>query len=289
MHLKGGVLEHTALEEAMHHDYTSAETRRNELIRTDLRRTFPSLGLFGDGEPLHDMLHEVLHIYCALADSLPYQQGMSHLAAILLLHLQEPQQACSGKSYKALRASRNDLLLILVLGLYAAAMSSLLTGYPILRAFAALHVQPAIAFFDATLAQLLPVLDARLKQLMVSSDMFLTPWILTMFSRSLPMSTACRIWDRVLVDGEAELFRAALAIMQLLQPVILRAGFEEVVQLLTHLPMNPVVTSDCAHNSATTSPRHDQLAEAELLSAMTRIHLPKDLLDKLFAQSILRT
>ena len=216
---------------------------------------------------------------------------MSHLAAVLLLHLAEPHLACT-------------------------ALASLLGGYPILRACASLHIGPAMAFFDATLASQLPSVSARLRHLDITSDLYLTPWILTLFSRSLPLSTACRIWDRVLADGEAELFRAALAILQLLQPVLLLAGFEEAVQLLTNLPMLPPevdglepLDSDGADGgaqpaaAATTAaasaadaaaalpppdgPRHDQLAEAELLSTMSRMQLPEAEFEKLLVRCII--
>ena len=244
---------------------------------------------------MRGQLSEVLHIYCALPGSLPYRQGMSHLAAVLLLHLQEPALTC-------------------------ASLSSLLGGYPILRACASLHLRPAVEFFDATLARLLPALAARLSRLEISSHLYLMPWILTLFSRSLPLSTACRIWDRVLADGEAELFRAALAILQLLQPVLLLAGFEEAVQLLTNLPMLPADETDALETapmggaSDTSAPsralvsldegvvaaaaatittmatggaaRHDQMVEAELLATMTRVQLPQAEFEKLLVRCI---
>ena len=182
------------------------------LIRTDLARTFPSLGLFVDGGSMQSTLEEVLWAYCSLPEALPYCQGMSHLAAVILLHIPEPYLAC-------------------------ACLSSLLEGYPVLRACVSLDVRPAIAFFDRALSQQLPALTARLSLLDIPSDLYLVPWLLTMFSRALPLSTACRIWDRVLADGEAELFRAAIALMALLQPLLLVAGFDEAVQVLQHVPM----------------------------------------------------
>jgi hypothetical protein len=95
----------------------SDSMRSERLIETDLSRTFPKVLLFAEGGPLRALLSEVLHIYCALPGSLPYRQGMSHLAAVLLLHLQEPALTC-------------------------ASLSSLLGGYPILRACASLHLRP---------------------------------------------------------------------------------------------------------------------------------------------------
>ena len=87
----------------------SATAAAAAVIATDLRRTFPSFGAFGDGGMMHSMLREVLWTYGAMADALDYRQGMSHLAAVLLLHVHHPPLAC-------------------------ACLSALLAGYPILRA-----------------------------------------------------------------------------------------------------------------------------------------------------------
>ena len=190
----------------------AAEPRDTGLIEIDLGRTFPSLGLFGEGGVLQPQLREVLHVYCTLPDSLPYRQGMSHLAAVLLLHLRSPHRTC-------------------------VSLCALISGYPILRACVSHHVGPAVAFFEATLAQQLPAVATHLGELGVPTNLYLLPWLLTMFSRALPLSLACRIWDRVLLDGEAELFRAALALLKQLQPRLLAADFEQAVHLLHHLPL----------------------------------------------------
>ena len=95
----------------------AAEREWVRLIDTDLSRTFASLALFSEGEPMHAMLREVLWTYCSMADGLPYRQGMSHLAAVLLLHVHEPPLAC-------------------------ACLSALLSGYPILRACGACSPAP---------------------------------------------------------------------------------------------------------------------------------------------------
>ena len=100
--------------------------------------------------------------------------------------------------------------------------------------------------------------------------MYAVPWLLTMFARSLPLSTACRIWDRVLSEGERALFCAALALMQLLQPVLLVAGFEESLQLLQNLPQEGSL-----------------LREADLLAGMSRVQLPTAQYERLLLGCIL--
>ena len=62
-------------------------------------------------------------------------------------------------------------------------------------------------------------LSHRCHSLDITADMYLMPWLLTMFSKSLPLSTACRIWDRVLGEGERALFSAAIAVLALPLPL----------------------------------------------------------------------
>jgi len=220
------------------------EVRLAALITQDLERTFPTLGLFAAGTAMREQLRELLWVFCALPNGLRYQQGMTHLGAALLLHLQEARLAC-------------------------AALNALLVGYPVLRACVSMHVAPAVEFFDGALAAQQPALASHLRSLDITSDMYVMPWLLTMFSRSLPLSTACRIWDCVLSEGERALFCAALAVMQLLQPVLLVAGFEECLQLLQNLPQEGTL-----------------LRESDLLAAMARVQLPNAQYDQLLLTCI---
>ena len=68
---------------------------------------------------MRSQLNEVLFVFCTMTDGIPYQQGMSHLAATLLLHLHEPRVAC-------------------------AALSALLHGYPVLRACVSMNFAPSV-------------------------------------------------------------------------------------------------------------------------------------------------
>jgi len=162
----------------------------------------------------------------------------------------------------------------------------------------ALNIMPSVEFFDAVLAQQMPALSARLQFLDITSDLFLTPWILALFSRSLPLSTTCRIWDRLLSEGEAAIFRAALALMLRLQPILLVVGFEEAIHLLQNLPIQGPDEADASARASdaarasdgrppTRPPPTHLLAEAELLATMSRVQLPEELYEALLLRSIL--
>uniref|UniRef100_A0A8C4WSY8 TBC1 domain family, member 12b n=1 Tax=Eptatretus burgeri TaxID=7764 RepID=A0A8C4WSY8_EPTBU len=58
-----------------------------ELITLDISRTFPSLCIFQKGGPYHSTLQNVLGAYTCYRPDIGYVQGMSFLAAVLLLNL----------------------------------------------------------------------------------------------------------------------------------------------------------------------------------------------------------
>jgi len=48
------------------------------------------------------------------------------------------------------------------------------------------------------------------------SDMYLLSWLLTLFSKNIPLEVAARIWDGHLIFGEAYLVCACLGVLKYL-------------------------------------------------------------------------
>ncbi len=44
----------------------------------------------------------------------------------------------------------------------------------------------------------------------LTPDLYLVDWVYTLFSKSMNLDLACRIWDLIVRDGEIFIFRAAL-------------------------------------------------------------------------------
>ncbi|ELW62232.1 TBC1 domain family member 14 [Tupaia chinensis] len=63
-----------------------------------------------------------------------------------------------------------------------------------------------------------------------------TIWIFTLYSKSLPLDLACRIWDVFCRDGEEFLFRTALGILKLFEDILTKMDFIHIAQFLTRLP-----------------------------------------------------
>ena len=182
------------------------------LIASDIPRTFPLLKIFHEDGPLHEPLVEVLQSYVAYRPDIGYVQGMSYLASMFLLNMDAP-------------ASFAGLANLLHQDIYYSffRMEIKSMSYHLLA-------------FQALFSEQLPALYKRFKQLDISPDMYMYEWLLTVFSRSLPLDVAHRIWDNFLYLGPSFLFRTALGLLRLFQPDLLKNPFEDCLMLLNHPP-----------------------------------------------------
>ena len=108
--------------------------------------------------------------------------------------------------------------------------------------------------FDNLFRASIPSLHRHFRSIGFKQDMYLTNWFMTVFTKSVPLNVASRLWDCYLCDGEAVVFKAALAILQLASPDLLTADLEEATRVLN-----------------TTASR---IEEAQLLDVMSRVPLP---------------
>ncbi|KAM8924151.1 TBC1 domain family member 12-like [Pelodytes ibericus] len=183
-----------------------------ELIKLDISRTFPSLYIFQKGGPYHDLLHSVLGAYTCYRPDVGYVQGMSFIAAVLILNLEEAD---------AFIAFANLLNKPCQLAFFRVDHSMML------KYFAAFEV-----FFEENL----PKLFLHFNAYGLTPDLYLIDWIFTLYSKSLPLDLACRVWDVFCRDGEEFLFRTALGILRLYEDILLQMDFIHIAQFLTKLP-----------------------------------------------------
>ncbi|XP_006893688.1 PREDICTED: TBC1 domain family member 14 [Elephantulus edwardii] len=183
-----------------------------ELIKLDISRTFPSLCIFQQGGPYHDMLHSILGAYTCYRPDVGYVQGMSFIAAVLTLNLDTAD---------AFIAFSNLLNKPCQMAFFRVDHGLMLTY------FAAFEV-----FFEENL----PKLFAHFKKNHLTPDIYLIDWIFTLYSKSLPLDLACRVWDVFCRDGEEFLFRTALGVLRLFEDVLARMDFIHMAQFLTRLP-----------------------------------------------------
>ncbi|XP_037116175.1 TBC1 domain family member 14-like [Syngnathus acus] len=183
-----------------------------ELIKLDISRTFPQLCIFQQGGPYHDVLHSILGAYTCYRPDVGYVQGMSFIAAVLILNLDTAD---------AFIAFANLLNKPCQMAFFRVDHSLMLTY------FAAFEV-----FFEENL----PKLFAHFKKNNLTPDIYLIDWIFTLYSKSLPLDLASRVWDVFCRDGDEFLFRTALGLLRLFQDVLTNMDFIHMAQFLTRLP-----------------------------------------------------
>ena len=175
------------------------ETAR--LIGVDLPRTFPALAFYQEGGPNHAELHRVLDAYVCYRPDIGYVQGMSYLAAILLLYLDD---------FEAFTCLAN------------------LLNRPVHMSFYKMEgeLQQCISLFETLFKRSLPELFHHFEDIGLTTDMYLLDWFLTIFSKSLPLDTATRLWDVYIFEGQSFFFRASIGILKYVQKTILTNEFE---------------------------------------------------------------
>ncbi|XP_046905095.1 TBC1 domain family member 14 isoform X2 [Hypomesus transpacificus] len=183
-----------------------------ELIKLDISRTFPHLCIFQQGGPYHDVLHSILGAYTCYRPDVGYVQGMSFIAAVLILNMDTAD---------AFIAFANLLNKPCQMAFFRVDHSLMLTY------FAAFEV-----FFEENL----PKLFAHFKKNNLTPDIYLIDWIFTLYSKSFPLDLACRVWDVFCRDGDEFLFRTALGVLRLYEDVLTGMDFIHVAQFLTRLP-----------------------------------------------------
>lgn len=180
-------------------------------IGKDLPRTFPSHSYFDDAG--QQQLKRILGAYAVACPQVGYVQGVNFIAGFILATLQQEED-----SFWIFVRLMNHMG---VAGLFV-------ERTPGVRLFKAL--------FAALLTEHLPDLDEHLEVHEVAHDLFVTKWILSMFSYSIPFEAAVAIWGIVFTDGIESLIVAALGLLKLLRTRLLASkSGEEMKQVLNDL------------------------------------------------------
>lgn len=206
-------------------DESNLNTEESSLLESlkqlelDLDRTLPRLmsgekRVFGCEGPKGVELGNILEIFSAFRPDIGYCQGMSFLAAMVALHIEN--------EVDQFRAFMHVVNLPFFYAAYTFDMT-VLRGY--------------FAIFDVVFEEFLPILRSHFVQLEVDCSIFLTEWWFTCFVRSLPLRIACRFWDGLMIHGESMLFWASIALLHYYEAELLKCEtFDEVLMLLTTKP-----------------------------------------------------
>ena len=114
--------------------------------------------------------------------------------------------------------------------------------------------------------EILPELFAHFQRISLDIGIFLLDWILTAYSKPLPLDISSRIWDCYLLYGDFYLFKVALGILKMMEKRLINQAFDSVAFDLTHLPS---IDEDVLFDSISSIPlgeKRFQIASAKFLS-----------------------
>ncbi|XP_064292034.1 rab GTPase-activating protein 1-like isoform X2 [Plodia interpunctella] len=177
------------------------------VIQRDIARTFPAHDFFREAGGLgQDSLLRLARAYAVYDIEVGYCQGLSFLAATLLLHMPEEQAFC-----------------LLVRLMYGYGLRELYKD-----GFEALYMR--LHQLDRLMEEQLPDLRAHFQALGVEPHMFASQWFLTVFTARFPLPLVYHILDVFLLQGVDTLFQVALALLSRSRKDLLTHDFEGVLK-----------------------------------------------------------
>ena len=185
-----------------------------DAIDKDITRTFRGHELFatryGDGQK---MLYNILRAYSIYDPELGYCQGMSEIAAVLVMMMAEEEafwvlvQLLADPKY-AMRE------------LFLPGMHAIQTHF---------HVHARLV------EQHLPKLHDHFAAIGMQPVFYATKWFMSFFSGVLPFEYMVRVWDVIMFDGTEILYTVALRTLELMQKALLAMPFQDATQHLASL------------------------------------------------------
>ncbi|XP_072574146.1 USP6 N-terminal-like protein [Paramormyrops kingsleyae] len=192
-------------EQARHY---STEIKQIDL---DINRTFRNHIMFKDRfGVMQQALFWVLAAYSVYNPEVTYCQGMSQIAAILLMYMNEED------AFWALAQLLNNQK--------HAMHGFFIPGFPKLHRFQAHH--------DQIFSKLIPKLKKHLDKEQMSSGIYTTKWFLQCFIDRTPFTLTLRLWDIYILEGEKVLTAMAYTILKLYKKVLLKMSLEELREFL---------------------------------------------------------
>ncbi|XP_065491164.1 USP6 N-terminal-like protein isoform X2 [Caloenas nicobarica] len=180
-------------------------------IDLDVNRTFRNHIMFRDRYGVKQQaLFHVLSAYSVYNTEVSYCQGMSQIAAILLMYLNEED------AFWALAQ--------LLTNQRHAMHGFFIPGFPKLQRFQAHHEQ--------ILSKLFPKLKKHMDKEQMTTGIYTTKWFLQCFIDRTPFTLTLRLWDIYILEGERVLTAMAYTILKLHKKRLLKMALEDLREFL---------------------------------------------------------
>ncbi|XP_054472030.1 USP6 N-terminal-like protein [Anoplopoma fimbria] len=180
-------------------------------IDLDINRTFRNHIMFMDrfGVKQQALFH-VLSAYSVYNTEVSYCQGMSQIAALLLMYMNEED------AFWAL----SQLLTNHKHGMHG----FFVPGFPKLQRFQAHH--------DQIISKLIPKLKKHLDREQMSAGIYCTKWFLQCFIDRTPFTLTLRLWDIFILEGERLLTAMSYTILKIHKKRMLKMCLEDLREFL---------------------------------------------------------
>lgn len=177
------------------------------VIQRDINRTFPAHEFFKEGSGGgQDSLFRISKAYAVHDKEVGYCQGLSFLAATLLLHMPEEQAFC-----------------VLLKVMYDYGLRELYKdGFECLRL--------RLYQLNRLMEEQLPQLYQHFQDKGVESHMFASQWFLTLYTARFPLYFVFHIIDVFLLQGTDTIFQVALALLMMCKKDLLQLDFESILK-----------------------------------------------------------
>ncbi|CAN9507298.1 unnamed protein product [Ophioblennius macclurei] len=192
-------------------------------IDLDVNRTFRDHVMFTHrfGVKQQSLFH-VLSAYSVYNTEVSYCQGMSQIAALLLMFMNEED------AFWALAQLLTDQR--------HAMHGFFVPGFPKLQRFQTHH--------DQIVSKLLPKLKKHLDREQMSAGIYCTKWFLQCFIDRTPFTLTLRLWDIFILEGERLLTAMSYTILKMHKKRLLKMSLEELREFLQERMAHTFFCSD---------------------------------------------
>ncbi|CAG4948854.1 unnamed protein product [Parnassius apollo] len=187
-------------------------TKHQHAILIDLGRTFPKHSYFAAAlGPGQLALYNILKAYSLLDPDVGYCQGLSFVAGVLLLHMEEADAFVLLRHLMFRRGLRKQ---------YLPDMSAL---------------QVQLYQLSRLLRDHEPELHAKLEMLDISPALYAAPWMLTLFTSQFPLGFVVRVFDLIFLESLDVVFTVSLALLSAHKDGLMMCeSCEEAAEYLKH-------------------------------------------------------
>ncbi|KAJ0182979.1 hypothetical protein K1T71_000955 [Dendrolimus kikuchii] len=229
-------------------------TKHQHAILIDLGRTFPKHLYYASAlGPGQLALYNILKAYSLLDPDVGYCQGLSFVAGVLLLHMEEAEAYILLRHLMFRRGLRKQ---------YLPDMSAL---------------QVQLYQLSRLLRDHEPELHAKLESLDISPALYAAPWMLTLFTSQFPLGFVVRVFDLIFLESLDVVFSVSLSLLSAHKDgLMLCESCEEAAEYLKHkLPDMDKVIYEKVMKKVYSMDIHRQLCDYAVEYAVLREEMPR--------------